>query len=140
MQQRTFVKPSRGNIVNPVTLSPRARDSVCEQCHLGGEVRILNPGREFSDFHAGQELESVFSIYIGTGNKSPSATGSIKVVSHVEQLALSICMQRSGTRMWCGSCHDPHEKPVNTKQYFRDRCLACHGDSLLRTHPKLPGY
>lgn len=81
-------KPSRANIVNPVTLPTRARDSVCEQCHLSGEVRILNPGREFYDFHAGQELESVFSVYIQSGSKSPSAASSIKVVSHVEQLAL----------------------------------------------------
>lgn len=41
--------------------------------------------------------------------------------------------------MWCGSCHDPHEKPVNTKKYFRDRCLTCHGESLLRTHSRLSG-
>lgn len=39
------VKPSRANIVNPGRLEPDARDSICEQCHLQGEARILNPGR-----------------------------------------------------------------------------------------------
>jgi hypothetical protein len=32
-----MAKPSAANIVNPARLPVRARDSVCEQCHLGGE-------------------------------------------------------------------------------------------------------
>ncbi|HLW79472.1 MAG TPA: multiheme c-type cytochrome, partial [Terriglobia bacterium] len=36
--------PVPGSIVNPASLPNRARDSVCEQCHLVGEERIPNPG------------------------------------------------------------------------------------------------
>ncbi|MGH2361814.1 MAG: hypothetical protein ACRDGM_14905, partial [bacterium] len=117
--ERHFAQPSAGNIVNPRNLKRRARDSICEQCHLAGEARIPNPGRAFQDFSAGHELEEVFSVYIGGKG--------FKVVSHAEQLAQSACARSSGSRMWCGSCHDPHQKPANPRQYFRERCLACHG-------------
>jgi tetratricopeptide (TPR) repeat protein len=38
--------------------------------------------------------------------------------------------------MWGGSCHDPHEQPANARAYYRGRCLSCHGESLVRNHPK----
>jgi hypothetical protein len=37
-------RPLATNIVNPAHLEKRARDSICEQCHLEGAVRFLNPG------------------------------------------------------------------------------------------------
>ncbi|MGD0298809.1 MAG: multiheme c-type cytochrome [Bryobacteraceae bacterium] len=42
--------PGPGSIVNPAKLAPDRRDSVCEQCHLEGDTRILNPGRDWWDF------------------------------------------------------------------------------------------
>jgi hypothetical protein len=117
-------RPVASNIVNPVRLPPRARDSVCEQCHLSGEARVPNPGRTFQDFTPGRELEEVFSVY-----RKP-AGDNFKVVSHAEQLALSRCARESGGRMWCGSCHNPHEKPAS----YRQRCLTCHGQALLAKH------
>ena len=120
-----LARPVAGNIVNPVRLSPRARDSVCEQCHLAGEARVLNPGRTFQDFTPGRELEEVFSVY-----RKPTGD-NFKVVSQVEQLALSRCARASGGRMWCGSCHDPHEKSAN----YRQRCRTCHGQAPLAKHP-----
>ncbi|HXW12900.1 MAG TPA: hypothetical protein VEN79_00195, partial [Terriglobia bacterium] len=33
-------------------------------------------------------------------------------------------------------CHDPHALPTDPAAYFRSRCLSCHGDALLQTHPK----
>src|SRR6266481_1791170 len=101
--------PGRQNIVNAARLSTRARDSVCEQCHLSGETRVLNPGRQWSDFRPGQELEQVFSVYVhDTGHAASDP--SIKVISHVEQLALSACARQSGGKLWCGTCHDPHQQ------------------------------
>jgi tetratricopeptide (TPR) repeat protein len=128
-------RPGRESIVNPARLSPRARDSVCEQCHLSGEARVPNPGHEIGDFHPGQELEEIFSVYV-RARQERSQAASIKVISHAEQLGLSTCSLRSGTKLWCGSCHDPHAQPANARQYYRSRCLACHGESLIRTHPK----
>ncbi len=128
--------PSRDTIVNPKRLIVRARDSVCEQCHLMGEVRILNPGRQFADFQAGQNLEDVFSVFVRDSSESAADKGSIKVISHVEQLRLSMCARKSEGKLWCGTCHDPHEKPSDSIAYFRNRCLSCHGQALLDTHPK----
>ncbi len=125
-------KPNAQNIVNPRTLPQRARDSVCEQCHLAGEARIPNPGRSTSEFAPGKELEEVFSVYVF---ERPATSAHWKVVSHTEQLALSRCAQASGERMWCGSCHNPHEKPVSPAAYYRERCLACHAEKLPGSHP-----
>lgn len=127
-----LARPVADNIVNPARLPARARDSVCEQCHLSGEARVLNPGRGFQDFAPGRELEEVFSVYVY--NRAAGAR-DFKVVSQSEQLALSRCAGASGGRLWCGSCHNPHERPANVQQYYRDRCLACHGAALLARHP-----
>lgn len=128
--------PVPGSIINPQKLPVRARDSICEQCHLSGEARIVNPGKHLSDFRPGEELEDVVSVYLPEGARDPSRTRPLKVISQAQQLALSTCSRMSRGKMWCGSCHNPHETPADAKSYFRARCLACHGTSLLNTHPK----
>jgi hypothetical protein len=128
-------RPSRETIVNPQRLSVRARDSVCEQCHLSGEVRILNPGRQFGDFQPGQNLEDVFSVYVRAHSETQSSA-SIKVISHAEQLALSQCAIKSEGKLWCGTCHDPHEQPADPVAYFRAKCLSCHGETVVQKHTK----
>ena len=114
-----------GNIVNPAKLPPAARDSVCEQCHLFGVARVPNPGKQLSDFVPGQRAEDVFTTY-----HDANPTGSFKVISHVEQLALSACARNSNGQLWCGTCHDPHNKPngtpAQTVAYYRAVCLTCH--------------
>ena len=128
--------PVPGSIVNPANLPRQARDSVCEQCHLSGEERIPNPGKKVSDFRAGQELEEVYSVYVSTDSREPTRPIALKVISQVQQLALSTCARKSGGKLWCGTCHDPHRKPANPVAYFRDRCLSCHGTTVLKTHAK----
>ncbi|MBL8241188.1 MAG: tetratricopeptide repeat protein [Bryobacterales bacterium] len=115
--------PKRGNIVNPVRLAPAARDSVCEQCHLSGAARVPLPGKTFADFRPGMVLEEVFSVYL------PVTAKAFKVVSHAEQLAESECAKASGTRMWCGSCHDPHGEPAEAESWYRERCQSCHANA-----------
>lgn len=128
--------PARGSIINPARLSSRARNSVCEQCHLSGQALVLNPGRRIRDFHPGQKLEDVYSIYVFKGSLDPTAAKPFKVISHAQQLALSACARQTGGRLWCGTCHDPHNQPARPVAYFRSRCLSCHGTGLLKTHPK----
>jgi predicted CXXCH cytochrome family protein len=120
--QAHLQNPVPGSIVNPGKLSTAARDSVCEQCHLEGEVRILNPGKRWQDFHAGAELESVFSTYLVP---TPASAGE-KAVSQSEQLSLSRCARESAGRMWCGTCHNPHSSASNRAQEVRAACLTCH--------------
>ena len=115
--------PVAGSIVNPAKLAPSRRDSVCEQCHLEGEVRILNPGRDWWDFQAGQTVESVFVTYLRS-----AARGTLRAVSQSELLAESQCARRSGGRLWCGTCHNPHGNEQNRAQALRTVCLSCHSD------------
>ena len=125
-----------GSIVNPARLPPRARDSVCEQCHLSGEARIPNPGKQLSDFRPDQNLEEVYSVYVSGVSPDPLRPKALKVISQAQQLALSTCARQSHGNLWCGTCHDPHEQPADPQQYFRSRCLSCHGTALLTSHPR----
>ena len=132
--EKHLANPRAGTIVNPAKLEPARRDSVCEQCHLFGVARVPNPGKSFGDFVAGQRLEDTFTVY---HNAVPpgSAPGAFKVISHVEQLALSVCARNSNGRLWCGTCHDPHNKPREAAAFFRSRCLSCHTDEFPASHP-----
>jgi len=129
-----LAKPGPENIVNPADLDPPARDSICEQCHLIGVARILNPGKKFTDFVAGKPLEETFTIY---RNASPKGTeAAFKVISHSEQLALSKCARNSGGKMWCGTCHNPHNEPTEPVSYYRQRCMLCHAKTTFASnHP-----
>jgi photosynthetic reaction center cytochrome c subunit len=132
--ERHLADPRAGTIINPAKLEPAARDSICEQCHLFGAARVANPGKKLSDFIPGQRLEDTFTVY---RNAVPAGAspGAFKVISHVEQLALSACARNSGGRLWCGTCHDPHDQPTQGVQYYRARCLACHTASFPASHP-----
>lgn len=118
---RHLAKPEPGSIVNPAKLAPRERDSVCEQCHLKGAVRILNPGRDWWDYQPGQATEKNFVTYL-----ERDGTGGWHAVSHHEQLAQSRCARESGGRLWCGTCHNPHGETGNRTARLRQACLSCH--------------
>jgi tetratricopeptide (TPR) repeat protein len=131
-----LAKPSAATILNPAKLAPERRDAVCEQCHLGGEARILNPGKQFADYRPGESLEDTFSAYVFNRPAAAPAGHALKVVSHVEQLAESACARESQGRMWCSTCHDPHDKPADPVAYYRERCQQCHVAAELESHPK----
>jgi hypothetical protein len=123
-------KPVPGSIVNPAKLSGAARDSICEQCHLSGVIRIPNPGKKVEDFRAGMRLEDAFSVYV-----SAAPSSAFRVISQSEQLHASACTRNSGGKLWCGTCHDLHNEPADPVAYYRGRCLSCHAGKLGRTHP-----
>jgi len=133
--------PSAKNIVNPAKLAGRARNSVCEQCHLEGVSRLLNPGKQWSDYHAGGELERTAATYILSENKQ-----EISAVAQVDQLALSKCVNASGGKLWCATCHDPHSETVDPSKEARSKqvqqiCQGCHpayGNTISKaTHQNL---
>lgn len=138
--EKHLLDPRAGTIVNPAKLEPVARDSICEQCHLLGVARVLNPGKTYRDYEPGKPLEDVFTTYV---NALPpgQAAGKFKVISHVEQFARSTCARKSNGRMWCGTCHDPHDKPVDPVAYYRSKCLSCHNGNFasLSFGPSHPG-
>jgi predicted CXXCH cytochrome family protein len=126
-------RTAAGSIVNPAKLARAARDSVCEQCHLvGATQRILNPGKNFADFHAGQPLEDFLSVYTRPGVRG------FRVISHSEQLALSACARQSAGKLWCGTCHDPHPPTAPTALTYNRTCRSCHEGKLAKSHPAAP--
>ena len=109
--------PQAGNIVNPGKLPLAARDSICEQCHLAGEVRFPQPARDIADFRPGRSLSAYLAVFVAAARPS-----GVRVNSHAEALAASRCRRESGPKLWCGSCHDPH----GTGAAYREVCLGCH--------------
>ena len=47
-------QPSAKNIVNPSKLPQRARDSICEQCHLEGETPLAESRQNLAGFSSGR--------------------------------------------------------------------------------------
>ena len=117
----------KSKMVNPAQLSPDRRDSICAQCHLSGEMRVMRPGKDWQSYHPGDRLSDSLTVFV---DRAPRRT----VTSHVENLAQSACQRASGDKLWCGSCHDAHSVPAPAARatYFRSKCLGCHAQK--------PGY
>ena len=111
----------QGPILNPAKLPAQPRDDVCAQCHLTGEERIEKPGMTLAAFRPGDRLSDYADYFVVSG-------GAMRTTSHVERLTASLCKQRSGDRLWCGTCHDPHSTPSAAERvgYYRVKCLGCH--------------
>lgn len=116
-------------LLNPAKLTARERDSLCEQCHLSGEIRVPKAGQDDLSFNPGGRLEDVLSVFVRAG-----AASQIRVTSHVENLAASACKRASDDKLWCGTCHDPHFVPAENEKaaYYRAKCLGCHTTSDCR--------
>ncbi len=103
------------SIVNPAKLPPRQRDSICEQCHLTGVARVERRGKAMHEFRAGDDWGDFVATFLGSREKAAAT-------DHAEQLSMSRCKQLAGDKLWCGSCHDPHDaKPVGS-----EACRSCH--------------
>ena len=132
--EKHLADPQTATILNPARMERAARDSVCEQCHLFGVARVPNPGKKIGDFLPGRPLEQTYTIYRNVMPKGAPA-GDFKVISHVEQLALSACARKSEGKLWCATCHNPHEALEQSAAYYRARCLSCHTAQLPAVHP-----
>ncbi|MGA8528249.1 MAG: multiheme c-type cytochrome [Acidobacteriaceae bacterium] len=122
--------------LNPTSLQPERRDSVCISCHLEGDVSVERAGRNALDYRPGESISDFLAYYV-YAKSDPNARG----VSEVEQLSQSMCKRMSGERMSCTSCHDPHFTPAASQKaaFFRRKCLACHGGSFaVSHHPENP--
>ena len=113
------------SIVNPRQLRRDLRDNVCAQCHLAGDARVLQPGKEYLDFRPGTPLGDVVDVF-----SVPQAIKGNHFVAldQFEELKLSQCWRASNGRLGCISCHDPHVQlhGAQATDFFRSRCLTCH--------------
>jgi hypothetical protein len=115
-----------GSIANPARLSPWLADNICMSCHQAGDARVLQVGKTYRDYRPGTELDDTLSIFL-----IPFGRDSVPkddLLEHYLSMRLSKCYLKSGGRLSCIRCHNPHVQPSQQEApaYFRQQCLACH--------------
>jgi len=137
------VEAIRQATVNPARLSPERQMDVCQQCHLETTSDELPQavrafGRAVYSFRPGEDLSGYlvhFDHAPGTGHDD-----KFEINSSAYRLRQSQCFQKSGGRLTCTSCHNPHRtlRGAEAVQQFRQSCLKCHNELSTRSHPQ-PG-
>ena len=122
----------KGEILNPAKLAPARRDDICMECHFEGSVAIKQPNKRIYNFKPGERLENYLHYFVLTNGKNDGT----QALSQFEALSMSACKRKSGDKMWCGSCHDPHFTPAKEQaaEYYRGKCLNCHGAAFAEKH------
>jgi len=119
---------SHDALIRPRKLPPRLRDSVCEQCHLSGTVRLAKADKLVSQFKPGQNLADYIEVFTG------DVSQGVRVNGHSDSLAASRCKQASGDKLWCGACHNPHQatnynavcQSCHQQPHNKGDCTSCH--------------
>ncbi|HEY4049722.1 MAG TPA: tetratricopeptide repeat protein [Acidobacteriaceae bacterium] len=128
----------RGPILNATELPPSKRDSICLQCHLEGEISVNRVGRSLAAFVPGEDLSEYVVHFVRAGESGANG----RATSQWEALLESECKKKSGDRLTCITCHDPHSSPAPEQRtlYFRNKCLTCHGQASFpsKHHPDQP--
>jgi len=132
--EKHVAHPTKKNILNPAKLSGPLRDSICEQCHLEGSGRVLNPGKDWTDFQPGAKAEDSFATYALVGGED---NHEVIPASEVEQLAQSKCASAYHGKLWCGSCHNPHRPSDPRREEIKAACTSCHRKLSPASHPSV---
>lgn len=122
----------KGTIVNPAKLSPELRDAICMECHFEGTVAVQQRHKHLEQFQPGERLFDYLHYFVLDEKQSPAP----EALSQLQALSLSGCKRKSGDRLWCGTCHDPHSEPAAADKvaYYRRKCLECHSDAFAAKH------
>jgi hypothetical protein len=115
-----------GSITNPRKLSPWLADNICMSCHQTGDARVLRTGKTYRDFHPGAALDDTLSIFLVPFARESAPKDDL--LEHYLSMRLSKCYLKTGGRLSCISCHNPHgqPRPQEAPAYFRERCMSCH--------------
>ncbi|MEW5974387.1 MAG: cytochrome c3 family protein [Acidobacteriota bacterium] len=125
---RGLEAPKTGDltIVNPKRLPGWLADNICMHCHQTGDTRVLNPGKDLSDFRPGTPLNDTLGIFRAPYRRESPPDDDL--LEHYSSMVLSRCYQQTKGQLSCISCHSPHSEPgpEDRAAYFRDKCLGCH--------------
>ena len=117
------------SIVNPAKLPTWLANNVCMYCHESGDVRVLMPGKSYVDFRPGTPLANTVAIFaVPFDRKAPPQDLMLR---HFVLMSLSQCYLKSGGKLACITCHDPHREPSTEEAvpFFRSKCLICHTEN-----------
>ena len=130
-------KKIRAAIVNPARLAPAREAEVCLQCHLEttsyplpnsigrydrGPFSYL-PGEPLADFR--QEFD--YASHTGHDDE-------FVIAGSAYRLGKSACLLRSGAKLTCTTCHNPHDiqHGAEADQHYNAICRDCHAAPLDR--------
>jgi len=101
--------PGNLQIQNPGKLTPHEVNMACAKCHRSIDDISLNG------------LDAV-----DTPRFQPYA------------IEISPCYRKSGNRLSCITCHDPHTDASTDLQHYEKVCLSCHNASVDHTQKSCP--
>ena len=117
-------------------LEPVRRDSVCLNCHLEGQAAVVRNGKEMGNLSPGDDLFDfvLYFVYRDEHGSGGRATSQWEALLHSE------CKKKSGDRLTCTTCHDPHGSPAPGEKvaFYRQKCSQCHNQAGFaeRHHPE----
>lgn len=122
----------RATIVNPARLPAERELEVCMQCHLETTSSRLPDsmvrfGRAPFSYQPGEPISN-FKLFFdhapGSGHDA-----KFEIVGAVYRLRQSACFQKSGGKLLCTSCHNPHQ---TAGKQLAETCRSCHAAALER--------
>jgi len=128
----------KAKLANIDSMEPVRRDSVCLACHLEGQASVLRLGKERSAFRPGDNLFDYELFFVRSDEKGSGG----RATSQFEALLKSECKRKSGDKLTCTTCHDPHGSPPAAERvaFYRQKCLQCHNQQGFAEthHPENP--
>jgi predicted CXXCH cytochrome family protein len=127
----------RSTIVNPARLSAERQLELCMQCHLETTSSriphtILRFNRGAFSYRPGEPLAD-FALYF---DHAPGVgyDDKFEIDHQAYRLRKSACFQKSGGRMTCTTCHEPHAalRGDTAAQHYIAVCRSCHAPQLAR--------
>jgi tetratricopeptide (TPR) repeat protein len=116
-------------IVNPSHLPGWLADNICMNCHQGGDVRALQPGKDYLDYRPGTPLDDTVATFKVPPRRESSPQSVL--LEHHFSLTLSRCYRAGKDQMRCTTCHNPHQLVTKEQkvEHYRNRCLTCHAEA-----------
>jgi predicted CXXCH cytochrome family protein len=119
----------RAAIVNPARLAPEREMEVCMQCHLETSSRLLphslqRMGRGPFSYIPGQPLADFRLAF----DRAPGQNQDFEVAQHAYRLRASQCFLKTGGKLRCTTCHNPHDIPrgESAASGYNRVCQGCH--------------